>query len=574
MTVNDTSGREATTQADERMPVQRHFGVWPARAPKSLPLPQTHLYRNVEVSAMRYGKRPFVLFYDTPVNFQRFQDESELIAGYLQQDCGVKKGDRVLLCMQNSPQFMLAYYAILRADAVVVPVNPMNVADEWSHCAQDCGARVAFVAQDLADRVVPLIGTTLSNVIVATYSDYVSEAALAQAPDFVRQPRDRFVQAGVLAWADVLAAARSPTPMLAGPDDLALLAYTSGTTGRPKGCMHTHRSTMVNAVAPSAWFGTSQGNVSLVALPMFHVTGMQGGLNAPMYLGSTVVLLPRWNREAAADYIRRYRVTSLNLITTMVVDLLASPDIAQFDLSSVRSIGGGGAAMPEAVALSLFNRLGLRYSEGYGMSETMGATHMSPPDKPKAGSLGIPSFDVDARIVHPETLAELGLGEVGEIVVNGPQVMLGYWNSSAANEVAFVQLEGKRFLRTGDLGSIDDDGYFLFADRLKRMINAAGFKVWPAEVEAVLHGHPAVQEACVIAAHHPRRGETVKALIVLRSEHVGLMTAADLMTWAREHMAAYKCPHEFAFVNALPKSAAGKILWRQLQEEENRARSV
>jgi fatty-acyl-CoA synthase len=546
--------------------------AWPAHAPRSLPLPQTHLYRNVEVSALRYGERPFVLFYDSPLSFQRFKDETEKIAGYLQREFGVRKGDRVLLYMQNSPQFMLAFYAILRADAVVVPVNPMNVTAELAHQARDSGAVVAFAAQDLFARVRPLLDgspeSVLRHVIVATYSDYLERPTDLKVPEFVRAPREPVDHPQAVPWMDVLAQSCVPGLLCAGPDDLAVLPYTSGTTGRPKGCMHTHRTTMVNAVTASAWFATTAASVTLSVLPMFHVTGMQSGLNGPLYVGSTVVVLPRWDRNAAAESIARCGVTSLGLISTMAIDFMANPKLDSYDFASLRHIGGGGASMPLAVARALSERLGIGYAEGYGLSETMGATHLCPPGGDRLQCLGVPLFDVDARIVDPQTLEPMAPGAVGEIVVHAPQLMLGYWNSPEADQAAFIHIGAKRFFRTGDLASTDAQGFFVFADRLKRMINASGFKVWPAEVESLLYQHPAIQEACVIASVDARRGETVKALVVLRAGFEGRVSEDELVQWCRLQMAVYKSPRLISFVKQLPKSATGKVNWRALQEAE------
>jgi fatty-acyl-CoA synthase len=551
----------------------RHLAHLPSHVAPSIPMPATHLYRNLEISALRYPDKACVVFYDNAVSYARFQRETERIAAWLQQVGGVARGDRVLLYMQNSPQFMLAYYAILRADAVVVPVNPMNLAQELRHCASDSGAKVAFASQELLARIQPLLGHELAHLVVASYSDYLREPTSLPVPDFVAEPRralsEADIAAGAVAWSDVLAAAREPAPLAGGPDDLCVMPYTSGTTGLPKGCMHTHRSTMVNTVSGGLWYSGNQGSVTLSVLPMFHVTGMQSGLNGTIYNGATTVLLPRWDRDAAARCVQRYGVTSMALITAMVIDFMANPRLDDYELGSLRRIGGGGAAMPRAVAEQMSERLGLSYGEGYGMSETMAATHMNPPQAPKAQCLGIPIFDVDARVVDPQTLAELPPGEVGEIVVHGPQLMRGYWNNPEATRQAFVEIDGQRFLRTGDLGRTDEEGYFFFTDRLKRMINAAGFKVWPAEVEALLHQHPAVQEACVIAVSDARRGETVKALLVLRPAFVDKIGAQEIVDWSHANMAAYKIPRIVEFVASLPRSGTGKVQWRELQEREN-----
>jgi fatty-acyl-CoA synthase len=545
-----------------------HLPFWPPHAPRHLWLPETSLSYNVEVAATRFPDKPFMIFYDTAISYRRFREETQRVAGWLQQVAGVKKGDRVLLDMQNSPQFITAFYGILRADAVVVPVNPMNLTNELRHYVEDSGATVAFVAQDLYARMQPLLGEGVRNIVVATYSDYLQAQTDLSVPEFVAAPRASFGDPGAVAWADMMAANCAPAPSQAGPDDLAVMPYTSGTTGQPKGCMHTHRSTMYNAVGGGIWSQGNQGGVGLAVLPLFHVTGMQANMNGVIYGGSTVVLLPRWDRDAAAQCVQRYRVTAMALITAMVIDFMGNPRFDEYDLSSLRSIGGGGAAMPKAVALAMERKLGIRYREGYGMSEAMAATHSNPPERPKEQCLGMPIFDVDARVVEPGATRELPQGETGEIVVHGPQVMQGYWNQPQASADAFVEIDGKRFLRTGDLAYVDSEGYFFFVDRLKRMINAAGFKVWPAEVEATLYHHPAIQEACVISALEPRRGETVKALLVLKPGQEGRVSAQEIIDWSRENMAAYKVPRIVEFVPALPKSAAGKVMWRQLQEAE------
>lgn len=550
----------------------RHLAHWPVGLPHHLTLPQTGLWYNVEVSATRYPDKPFIIYYDSPLTYAEFRDECERLAGWLQQACGVKAGDRVLLYMQNSPQWVVAYYGILRANAVVVPINPMNRTDELRHYVQDSGASTALVAQDLYPQIGPLLGeggaSGLQHLLVAAYSDYLRKPTDLNVPPVVAAPREALSASGVTLWADMLSRNARPGPATAGPDDLCVMPYTSGTTGQPKGCMHTHRSTMSTLVGGVQWFNRTQDAVYLSVLPFFHVTGMSGSMSGPLFAGATIVLLTRWDRDVAARCILRHRVTVWQAISTMVVDFLANPQLGDYDLSSLQGIRGGGAAMPEAVAKKLKDLTGLDYVEGYGMSETLAATHINPPQRPKPQCLGIPVFDVDARVLDPHTQQEVASGETGEIVVHAPQVMQGYWKQSQATAESFIQIEGKRFLRTGDLAYVDQDGYFFMVDRLKRMINASGYKVWPAEVEALMYRHPAIHEACVIAANDEKRGETVKALVVLKEEARGRVSTDDIVQWAHEHMAAYKSPRIVEFVSALPKSGSGKILWRELQEQE------
>jgi fatty-acyl-CoA synthase len=335
--------------------------------------------------------------------------------------------------------------------------------------------------------------------------------------------------------------------------------------------MHSHRTIRANARQPAIWQDLRAGDTSLVALPMFHITGLVGGLLGSVCSGAAVALMPRWDRRAAAALIQQQRVTHWTNIPTMVMDLLAEPGLAEFDLSSLRYIGGGGASMPDAVAKKLKALTGLDYVEGYGLTETAAPSHCNPVHAARYQCLGIPVINTRSCIVDPETLEPVEVGEPGEIVVSGPQVFLGYWNNPQASEAAFIEREGQRWFRTGDLGRMDADGFYYIADRLKRMINASGFKVWPAEVEALLFGHPAVQEACVIARRDPYRGESVKAVVVLRPAEKGRVQPDDIIAWARENMAAYKVPREVEFVDVLPKGPTGKVMWRGLQERQDSA---
>jgi fatty-acyl-CoA synthase len=543
------------------------YEIWPRELPKSLSVPRTTLWFNLEVSATRYPARDITVFYDSRLSYGRFRDEAEALAGFLQQRCGVRKGDRVLLDMQNSPQFMLAYYAILRADAVVVPVSPMNVTDELEHYVADSGARVALVAQDVYAQFRPLLGRSLQHAVVAAYSDYLTATTTLSVPELLKAPAERAGDAGVTAWREALDEACVPAPSQAQPDDLCAILYTSGTTGKPKGCMHTHGTVMCTTVGGAMWEGMRAHSVVLATAPMFHVTGMQHSLNAPIYAGATIALLPRWNPSAAGYMIERYRVTHWANVPTMVVDLLAHPDTAGRDLSALENVFGGGASMPEAVAQRLLDLTGVRYMEAYGMTESISQTHMNPPGDLRKQCLGIPTFDTECMIVDPDTLQPLPPGETGEILSYGPQLFKGYWNNAPATEAAFAHIGGKRWLRTGDLGRMDADGFFYIADRLKRMINAAGYKVWPAELEATLYRHPDIREAAVVSAPDERRGETVKAYVVLK-DGASAATEEALIAWCRQHMAAYKVPRRVEFLDALPRSGTGKIQWRTLQERE------
>jgi fatty-acyl-CoA synthase len=558
-----------------------HHAFWPRRLPLAITPPATSLWENLATSARRYPDKAALVFFDRVLTYRELLSQAERLAARL-QSLGVTRGDRVVLAMQNCPQLVIAHFAILRCNAVVVPVNPMNRAQEIRHYIVDPDARVALTTGDLAPELVAASDSLppaqrLAHLVVTQFTDAFDAAAAGSLPAswsewlLTRHTLPALAGGQVMAWTDALDNRLPLPPLEAGPTDLAVLPYTSGTTGLPKGCMHTHASLMHNAVASGLWSQATADMVSLLVVPMFHITGMVSVMHAGLYLGATLVVMPRWDRDLAGRLISQWKVTNWTNIPTMVIDLLASPHFDRYDLSSLVTIGGGGAAMPQAVAQRLWEQFGLRYIEGYGLTETAAPSHSNPPDAAKQQCLGIPFVGCDARVIDPQTLQELPPGEAGEIVIRGPMVFQGYWKQPEATARVFIEVGGHRYFRSGDLGRVDADGYFFITDRLKRMINASGFKVWPAEVEALMFQHPAIAEACVIASHDAYRGETVKAVVVLRASHVGQVREQDIIDWCRANMAVYKAPRLVQFVAALPKSGSGKVMWRQLQEQEAQA---
>jgi fatty-acyl-CoA synthase len=559
-----------------------HHRFWPKRVPHSITIPATSLWDNLETSARRYPDKPALVFFGKVQDYATVVRKAERLAAFL-HGLGVQKGDRVVLDMQNCPQLVIAHFAILRANAVVVPVNPMNRLEELKHYITDPDTKLAITTSDLAAELAGASAALpadqrLAHLVVTHFTDeFDADTAGEFAPPaawrdwlLTRHPLPQLSGGQVHSWETALASSAPLPELTVGPHDLALLPYTSGTTGLPKGCMHTHASIMHNAIASSLWGNGSPENVTLAVVPMFHITGMVSMMHTSIRSGVSLVIMPRWDRDLAGKLISGWKVTHWTNIPTMVIDLLASPNFDKFDLSSLVLIGGGGAAMPQAIAQRLLELYGLRYAEGYGLTETAAPSHSNPPDAPKQQCLGIPFISTDARVVDPETLKEMPVGEQGEIIIHGPEVFQGYWKRPDATAAAFVEFEGKRFFRSGDLGRVDEDGYFFLTDRLKRMINASGFKVWPAEVEALMFRHPAIQEACIISTKDAYRGESVKAVVVLRATHK-TTTAEDIIAWCRDNMAVYKVPRVVQFVDALPKSGSGKVMWRTLQEAESKA---
>lgn len=552
----------------------KHYEFWP-KLTKSLTVPETSIYDNLRVSATRYPEHEAIYYYGAGLTYRELLEQVDVLAGYMQLYMQVEKGDKVLLLMQNSPQFIIGYYSILRAGAVVVPINPMLKTEELEFYVKDGGIEHAIIGQELMDVVHPLVDTTtLHNIVVAAYSDYIGSMNEERLPVEVSAPRNVYEDDTVHIWAEALALKAQPKDSGVHADDLAVLPYTSGTTGLPKGCMHTNRTVQANILGAYYWSRATMNSRSLATLPYFHVTGMVHSMHMPIFSGNKVVIMTRWDRETARQLIRDQQCTHWVTISTMLVDFLANPEVKAEDLSSLDAISGGGAAFPKALGEKLYKLTGLEFVEGYGLSETIAQTHFNPPDRPKMQCLGIPSFDVDARIIDPATMEEVGTDEIGEIVVNGPQVMIGYYNRAEENESAFIEIDGKSFFRTGDIGRFDEEGYFFIVDRLKRMINASGYNVWPTEVESALYDHPAVQQACVVGVPDPRKGENIKAFVILNDNAKGEVTEEEIVAWSKEKMAAYKYPRIVEFIEAFPMTNSGKILWRKLQEEEREKMNI
>ncbi|GGR24453.1 long-chain-fatty-acid--CoA ligase [Deinococcus ruber] len=532
---------------------------WPKGKPRRIPLPVTSLYDNLQVSARRYPDKVATWFYGQQTSYADLLDQADRFSGYL-ASVGVQKGDRVMICLQNSPQWIAAAHAIWRLGAVVIPLAPMIGPKEFAFFLQDAGLKAGVVAAELYGAARE---GGLKNLVTVTLAQGLPDdrggVAFPAGLDRVAA-----VQDSDITWEEALKVALPAPQAQVSPADLCVMPYTSGTTGFPKGCMHTHSSVQANAAGGAYWANMTSADKMLVSLPFFHVTGFTSSMLSPMFMGCTLVIMARWDRETARQLIRALEITGWTNTATMVVDLLANPLLTSEDLVSLKLVNGGGASMPEALGKKWKELSGLEFLEGYGLSETMAQTHSNPIERPKLQCLGIPFFGVDARIIDLDTLKELPQGETGEIVLHGPQVFQGYWNRPEASQEAFLELDGKKFFRSGDLGYVDAEGYFFFVDRLKRMVNAAGMKVWPAEVEAMLHAHPAVQEAVVIAVPDERNGERARAILVLRDGMT--VTEAEFIEWARSQMAHYKAPREVRFAESLPKGPTGKVTWRPLQE--------
>ena len=513
--------------------------AWPAHVPRVLDYPPDPawwiLARNLPRHAGRVAIRevdPETLGERRSLTYEALFAAARGVAAGLREH-GVGPGTRVGLCLPNGIPLVLGYYATWLAGGAVVPVNPLAHPGETEQQLADAGVALVVAAPGSAGHAV---GGRLGLTVVD--------------PDALRAME-----------------ARPPVPRPAAPDgdELAVLLYTGGTTGSPKGAMLTHRNIVANTVQFAEWYAFAPGDeVSLCAIPMYHSGGMSGVMNVPLYAGATLVVLPRFHAASVARAVGRYRVTRLFGVPTMFIALLNDPDGRGADYGALRACRTNAAPLPPAVKAAFDALVGREVLvEGYGLTETSPLTHANPLHRPKPGSIGIPLPDTDARIVDLETGSDVPAGGTGELLVRGPQLMRGYWNRPAETARA---MDGGWF-HTGDVAAMDADGYFRIVDRKKDLINTAGFKVWPREVEEVLYGHPAVRLAAVVGVADAYRGEAVKAYVVLKDEHRGRVAEAELIEFCRARLTPYKAPRVVEFRPELPITTTGKLLRRLLRDD-------
>jgi long-chain acyl-CoA synthetase len=517
-----------------------------------------------QATARRLPDAPSIHYFDATLTHREVDELSDALGAALAAR-GVGRGDRVALYLQNVPQFPIAALAIWKAGAIAVSVNPMLKQRELDTLLNDSGA-VALVTheslwRDVARATVP--GTDVTTVVTTSELDLLGDEVPASLGGSVRD-RDE-------ATLDLVELTREhagqvpPEPAL-GLDDIAFLTYTSGTTGPPKGAMNTHRNIVFNAQTYRDWIGLDEDDVALAVAPLFHITGLIGHMAIGLLTGMPIVLSHRFDPDVALELVERHRVTfSIGSITVFIA-LMNASSAGERDTSTFRKLVSGGAPIAPSTVESFERRFGAYIHNIYGLTETTSPSHCVPigtraPVDETSGALsvGVPVYSTVVRVVG-EDGEEVAPGELGEFLTSGPQVVPGYWRQPQETEHGIPGGE----LRTGDVGFMDADGWFYLVDRKKDQINAAGYKVWPREVEDVLYGHPAVREAAVVGVPDEYRGETVKAFVSLRPDERA--DADELIAFCKERMAAYKYPREVEFVDELPKTASGKILRRELRD--------
>jgi long-chain acyl-CoA synthetase len=507
-----------------------------------------------------------IRYFDGVLTLADLDAASDALAVALAES-GFAPGDRMGVYVQNDPAFVIGLLGAWKAGGAAVAINPMNKAGELTYLLSDSGATALLCLEQLyesvARDVVASGETKVQTVVTCSPLDHQSRDDARVLGDAVRSRQE-----GTLDLAELLEthAGRTPAPVTLSGDDVAILTYTSGTTGRPKGAMNTHATMVFNACTYREWMRLTPDDVVLGVAPLFHITGLIGHVALALLLPCPLVLAHRFHPEVVMDAIREHRPTFTVGAITVFISLSGVEGVGREDFASLRTIYSGGAPIAPAITDAFEEKTGRYIHNIYGLTETNSPSHAVPmgvkaPVDPNSGALsvGVPVYNTVVRILG-EDGQELPPGEVGEIATSGPQVVPGYWGRPEATAESLPGGE----LRTGDVGFMDEQGWFYLVDRKKDMINAAGYKVWPREVEDVLYGHPAVREVAVVGVPDPYRGETVKAFVSLKPG--SSVTAEEVVAWAKERMAAYKYPRSVEFVDELPKTTTGKILRRELRD--------
>ncbi|WP_020106194.1 class I adenylate-forming enzyme family protein [Nocardia sp. 348MFTsu5.1] len=511
----------------------------------------------------RTPDQDIIRYFDGRITARRLDELSDAFAAAL-ADGGFVAGDRAVVYLQNIPQFVIAQLGIWKAGGIAVSANPMYKARELAEILNDSGATVLVALESLhRDVAADVVSETAVRQVITT-----SELEYQSAGGGVLEGSARIECPGAADMAELLAKfdGKRPPAHTITPDDVALLTYTSGTTGPPKGAMTTHRNLVFNAQTYRDWIGIDNNDVILGVAPLFHITGIVGHIALSLLTGAPMLLMFRLDPADTVDLIASEKATFTVGSITVFIALMNAPNASREALSSLTKIYSGGAPIPPSTIAAFKEAFGHYIHNIYGLTETTSPSHgvpfgkVAPVDElTGATSVGVPVYDTVVRIVD-ENGADLPPGEVGELVTSGPQVVSGYWNKPEATASTFPG----GALHTGDVGYMDAQGWFFIIDRKKDQINASGFKVWPREVEDVLYEHPEVREAAVVGVPDSYRGETVKAFVSLRAG--ASVTTDELISFTKERLAAYKVPREIVVLDEVPKTATGKILRRQLRE--------
>jgi long-chain acyl-CoA synthetase len=543
------------------------FKYYDPQVPQYLTYPSIPLYCLLDETAAKHPASPCTTFFGRRLTYQQIKGLSDRFAASI-RSLGIRRGDRVVLLLPNSPQFVVAYYGLLKAGAVIVPLNPLSAERELEFYLTDSGAEAAITIPLFLNKVASLRGKTpLKHIVYSRLADFLP-FPLNLVQGFREQKLMRGLHGAALVdFKELLKQALRPDwyPEPVQPDEMAVLIYSGGTTGVAKGIMLSHFDFVANAHQIIAWGHLTDEQGILAVLPLFHGFGMSVTMNAAVLAGGEIILVPRFNAKQVAKTIQKYKPCFFIGVPTMFVQLSNLPDIHRYDFSSLQGIFVGAAPLTKSIKDDFEKKTGGRMIEGYGLTEAVTAIMANPyQGMHKVGSIGIPFSDVDVKIVNLDNGHDLAPGELGEIVLRSPTVMLGYYKNAEETQKTIVD----GWLYTGDIGYVDEEGYFYITDRKKDLIIIGGFNVFPREIDELIYQHSKVKEGITVGLPDPRKGERIKVYIVLKEGETA--TPEEFIAYFKERLTPYKVPSEVEFRTELPKSMIGKILRRALKEEESR----
>lgn len=549
---------------------------YPAGVPQTIEIPDKSLPQVFDEIAAKYSSKDAIIFYGNKISYGKLKEEVDRFASAL-HELGIRKGDKIAIYLLNSPQYIIAYFGALKAGATLTPISPVYTSIEVRHQLEDSGAE-SIVCQDFLYDNVERSGVKLKNVIITDISDYlpmskklVGKSVLGRYGKTEALSPKAIEGMGFQPFQKLLKKSPPNPPKVEfnAREDVAALPYTGGTTGLPKGAVLTHRNLLSCQMQCLAFMPTlEQGKEVIPALlPFYHIYGQVVVMLNGLTMGATLVLFTTPDLDEVLDSMDRYKATTFFSVPTAYQFLKDYDKTGRFNWKNLKIITSGADTLHESTVKDWERRTGSKIQEGYGLTECAAVSHLNPMGRSKIGSFGVPLPNIIAAVVNHETNEFLPPGEIGEMILHGPNIMKGYWKRPKDTQESLIELDGRIWLKTGDLVKMDDEGYFFFYDRKKDMIKYKGYSVFAREIEEVLHQHPQIKAAGVLGVPDPNVGQLIKAIVVLQPEARGKLSEEEIIKYCTENLAHYKVPKIVEFRGELPKTDVGKVSHRELREE-------
>ncbi|RJQ73327.1 MAG: AMP-dependent synthetase [Desulfobacteraceae bacterium] len=550
---------------------------YPKDVPPSISIPNLSVPELLEQTAAKYKKKTALIFYGRKISYGELIEQVHRCANGLAR-MGVKKGDTVAIYLLNSPQFIISYFGALKAGAKVTPISPVYTSQEVRHQLEDSEACVV-ICEDMLYSNIERAGFKLDHVIISNLGDYLpllkrafAKKMISKAYANLKPPTAEEIKSmGLHVFKEFIASSPPEPPVIKfdPKKDIAALPYTGGTTGRPKAAMLTHYNMAAIYAQGKAWWPfAEEGKETIIAfLPLFHIYGQAVLMLSGLTQGQTLVLFTTPDMDEILSAVDRYQASAFYGVPTLYEYLKEHDKTDRVDWKRLKIVVCGADTLHDSTCEGWQRRTGTQIQEGYGMTECTAISHSNPYDRPKKGSFGVPITNVEAAVIDMDDFSFKPVGEEGELVLSAPNVMLGYWKRPDANAETFVEIDGKQWMRTGDLVRMDEEGYFHFFDRKRDLIKHKGYSVFARHVEEVLYMHPQVKAAGVVGVSDPKVGQVIKAYVVLQSEARGKISEEEIVEFCRQNLAFYKVPGIVEFRGELPKTDVGKVSRRELRDE-------